>query len=212
MTYSPATFDTAEYFFRQNGFITSSMVHLIGAAHSWPTPDDSYGTATVKTNSVIKGGGGANWWNGWDLSGGPFNKILATTYWHDSAVDAYDGIYVSTLTTSEISGDMEYYYSAGFNSVQKSGIRKASGTAGNGSSVATDATIYQFYSANAPIFGLGIYVEHDIQKMFVQSGDGSWLEIISATDSDHETFQSVYIRGYGAKPRAITPFNVWGEA
>ena len=206
MSYAPSTFNDGEYFFRKEGFIANDAVQLYGAVNSWPTASANFGTAATVTDSVIRGGGGTYWWHGWDLAGGPYDKVLATLYWH-STVDSISGLYIGATAVLDGSADTVDSYSNQFQSVDKNGLRKGDG---NGSSVASQSTIYQHKnSAHSEIWGLGLYVEENVQKCFIRSGSSQWIETISATDGDYTSFYNVAVRGYSTKKRVITPFNVW---
>jgi hypothetical protein len=212
MSYAPSTFNDCEYFFRQEGFIASDAVQLYGPSYSWPAASASYGTAVVLTDSLMHGGGGAYWWNGWDLTGAPYDKVLATLYWHNYQ-DSISGVYIGANALDGLA-DAKNYYSAGFDSLDKCGLRKAGALAGNGSLVAAQATIYpdpssSFARSNSPAWGLGLYCEANIQKVFVRSSTSNWAQVISETDGDHTTFSSVSVRGYATGKQILTPFNVW---
>jgi hypothetical protein len=84
-------------------------------------------------------------------------------------------------------------------------------TGGSWTTLGTDATIYTAIIVSTPAFGTALYVEDGTQKMFMKFGSTSeWFPILSATDGDSTSFQSVAIWTSALNMRCTTPFMVWG--
>ena len=208
MSYAPSTFHpgTGEDFFRQEGFLVDGMAPLITASTTIPATDDSDGTALTITDSVAKSAVGAEAsWAGWDLAAAK-TKLLAIAYVHPSTSNYVGvGFNVSTLPATTLVDSYEATFDgAGGHS------ELAKYVSGGLTAIQTDATIYQEDVVTTSVWGIALYVEADIQKVFIKSA-GQWIQVLADTDADHSSFQSVYLRHYGESARFITPIMVWGS-
>ena len=84
---------------------------------------------------------------------------------------------------------------------------------GSLTAVQTDDTIFQNDAVSSPIWGIGLYVDGsgNVQKSFLKSGSGQWIQVLADTESDHSSFQSFYLRHYGESARFISPIYCWGS-
>ena len=212
MTYFPqaAYAQTGENFFRQEGFLVDGMAPLITASTTIPATDDSDGTALTITDSVAKSAVGAEAsWAGWDLSASK-TKLLAIAYVHPSTSNYIGlGFHTSTLPTDEL----QDAYEATFDGAGGHSELGKYVTDGTYTAVQTDATIYQDDAATSAVWGIALYVDGsgNVQKSFLKSGSGQWIQVLADTETDHSSFQSFYLRHYGESARFITPIMVWGS-
>jgi len=207
MTFFPqgATAQTGEDFFRKEGFLVDGMVPLVTNSTTIGAFDDSDGTALTITDSVAKSAAGAAAsWAGWDLA--EKTKLLAIAYVHPSTSNYVGvGFNVSTLPATTLVDSYEATFDgAGGHS------ELAKYVSGGLTALQTDATIYQNDVVTTAVWGIALYVEADIQKVFIKSA-GQWIQVLADTDADHSSFQSVYLRHYGESARFITPIMVWGS-
>ena len=214
MSYAPSTFNagTGEDFFLKEGFLTG-MAPIISARYTIPAFDGSDGTALTITNSVAKAGAAhAESWAGWNL-GATYTKLLISAYGHVSPANGWGvGAKVAVLPGAAVIKPATYQ--ARFNIYSLHSLGKY--TADPGSSFATigsTSTIYQQQVAKAAVWGIALYLDgpSNVQKTFIKSGIGQWIQVLSGTDSDHSSFQSVYLRHQGDDHRFITPIMVWGS-
>ena len=212
MTYFPqaAYAQTGENFFRQEGFLVDGMAPLITASTTIPATDDSDGTALTITDSVAKSAVGAEAsWAGWDLSASK-TKLLAIAYVHPSTSNYIGlGFHTSTLPADEL----QDAYEATFDGAGGHSELGKYVTDGTYTAVQTDATIYQDDAATSAVWGIALYVDGsgNVQKSFLKSGSGQWIQILADTETDHSSFQSFYLRHYGESARFISPIYCWGS-
>jgi len=212
MSYAPSTFHagTGTAYWESLGLLGGStgMVPLVTARYTIPAFDDSDGTALTITDSVAKAAVGAEAsWAGWDLSASK-TKLLAIAYVHSSTSNYIGvGFNVSTLPATTLVDSYEATFDgAGGHS------ELAKYVSGGLTAIQTDDTIYQNDVVTSAVWGIALYVEDDIQKVFIKSGTANWLQVLADTDPDHDSFQSFYLRHYGESARFITPIMVWGAA
>ena len=214
MSYTPSTFHagTGEDFFRKEGFLVDGMAPLISARYTIPAFDDSDGTALTITNSVAKSAAGAEAsWSGYNLSASK-TKLLAIAYVHPSTSNYVGlGFHTSTLPTDEL----QDAYEATFDGAGGHSELGKYVTDGTYTAVQTDSTIFQDdgHVYATALWGIGIYVDGsgNVQKSFVKSGSGQWIQVLADTETDHSSFQSFYLRHYGESARFITPIYCWGS-
>ena len=209
MSYAPSTFHagTGEDFFRKEGFLVDGMAPLISARYTIPAFDDYDGTAVTITNSVAKSASGEAYsWSGWDLAAAK-TKLLAIAYVHPATTDIVGiGFHNGTLPTSTLQDSYQAFY---YGQQAKTELGKY--TAGGYGELETEAAIRQDDAATVPVWGIALYVEDDIQKVFVKSGTANWLQVLADTDEDHDSFQSFFLWHDGTSARYITPMMVWGS-
>ena len=212
MTYFPqaAYAQTGENFFRQEGFLVDGMAPLITASTTIPAFDDSDGTALTITDSVAKSAVGAEAsWAGYNLSASK-TKLLAIAYVHSSTSNYIGlGFHTSTLPTDEL----QDAYEATFDGAGAHSELGKYVTDGTYTAVQTDPTIFQDDVVTSPIWGIGLYVDGsgNVQKSFLKSGSGQWIQVLADTETDHSSFQSFYLRHYGESARFISPIYCWGS-
>jgi hypothetical protein len=209
MSYAPSTFHagTGEDFFRKEGFL-DGMAPLITARYTIPAFDDSDGTALTITDSVAKAAVGAEAsWAGYNLSASK-TKLLAIAYVHPCTSNYIGlGFHTSTLPTDEL----QDAYEATFDGAGGHSELGKYVTDGTYTAVQTDDTIYQNDVVTTAVWGIALYVEDDIQKVFIKSGTANWLQVLADTDPDHDSFQSFYLRHYGESARFVSPIYCWGS-
>ena len=212
MSYAPSTFHagTGEDFFRKEGFLVDGMAPIISARHTIPAFDGSDGTAVTITNSVAKAGSAqAESWAGWNL-GATYTKLLISAYGHVSPANGWGiGAKVAVLPVGTIKPST---YQARFNIHTRSSLGKYNSSSAF-ATIGYDDTIYQDQAAQASVWGIALYLDgtSNVQKTFIKSGTGQWIQVLSGTDSDHSSFQSVYLRHQGDDVRFIAPIMVWGS-
>ena len=212
MSYAPSTFNagTGEDFFRKEGFLVDGMEPLITGIYAIPAFDDYDGADLTITNSVAKSTSGSATiaWSGYDLSAAK-TKLLMTVYCHPSESDWIGiGCESGTLPASTIQNDyLALHYG------NASGTYLAKHTSGSWGVVGSDATLWQEELVTEPVWGIGLYVDGstNVQKLFVKSGSGQWLQLLSASDTAHSSFQSIVLYNRGHNCRYITPIMVWGS-
>ena len=216
MTYHPLaeTHDTGTAYWESLGLLGAStgMAPLITNSTTIAAFSGSDGTAVTITDSVAKAGSAhAESWAGWNL-GATYTKLLICAYGHVSPANGWGvGAKVAVLPGAAVIKPATYQ--ARFNIYTNHSLGKY--TADPGSSFATlgyDDTIYQPQVAYAPVWGIALYVDgsSNVQKTFIKSGTAQWIQVLSVADSDHSSFQSVYLRHQGDDARFITPIMVWG--
>ena len=212
MTYHPfaETHDTGTAYWESLGLIGGStgMAPLITASTTIPALDDYDGTAVTITDSVAKSASGAAVsWAGWDFSSS-ISKGLMVAYIHGSTSNWTGvGFHVGTLPASGVQNTYQTVFENDANVTQLGEHSSGSFTA-----IGADHTIYQADSANSAIWGIALYVDgsSNVQKTFIKSGISQWIQVLPATDSDHSSFQSCYLRYNGENARFIAPIMVWG--
>ena len=211
MSYAPSTFHagTGEDFFRKEGFLVDGMAPLVPARYTIPAFDDYDGTAVTITNSVAKAASGAAVsWTGWDFSSS-ISKGLMVAYVHGCTSDWTGiGFHVGTLPASGVQNT----YQAVFENANHY-TQLGEHSSGSFTGIATDTTIFQDDVAYATVWGIALYVDgsSNVQKLFVKSGTSQWIQVLSATDSGHSSFQSCYLRSNGENARWVAPIMVWGS-
>tara|TARA_R100000808_G_scaffold6010_1_gene18032 strand:- start:10915 stop:11559 length:645 start_codon:yes stop_codon:yes gene_type:complete len=214
MSFAPSTFHagTGEDFFRKEGFLTG-MAPIISARYTIPSFDGSDGTAVTITNSVAKAGSAtAESWAGWNL-GATYTKLLITAYGHTCPANGWGvGAKVDVLTDAAVIKPATYQ--TRFNIYTGHSLGKYTADPGSVfATIASDSTIYQKQEFQAAVWGIALYLDgtSNVQKTFIKSGTGQWIQVLSAGDTDHSSFQSVYFRHQGDDARLITPIRVWGS-
>jgi len=212
MTYFPqaAYAQTGEDFFRKEGFLVDGMAPLITNSTTVTAFSDSDGTALTITDSVAKSAVGAEAsWAGYNLSASK-TKLLAIAYVHPSTSNYIGiGFHTSTLPTDEL----QDAYEATFDGAGGHSELGKYVTDGTYTAVQTDTTIFQNDVVTTAVWGIALYVDGsgNVQKSFLKSGSGQWIQVLADTESDHSSFQSFYLRHYGESARFITPIMVWGS-
>ena len=211
MTYFPlaAYAQTGEDFFRKEGFLVDGMDPLITNSTTIAAFSDSDGTALTITDSVAKSAtGAAASWAGYNLSASK-TKLLAIAHVHSSTSNYIGlGFHTSTMPASTLVDSYEATFDgAGGHS------ELAKYVSGSLTAVQTDATIFQNDAVSSSIWGIGLYVDGggNVQKSFLKSGSGQWIQVLADTESDHSSFQSFYLRHYGESARFISPIYCWGS-
>ena len=225
MSYAPSTFHagTGEDFFTSLGLLGGStgMVPLIsaGGGDNFPTPDDSYGTAASVSGNVLKWGTtSANSWQGYDLTGGPYTKLLSVVYTHQSTSQFQYLIHgkVAVDPANVMSCDDLY---VGINSPATSKSYIYKNTATIATELDADASIWVGTPAvplpSDRVYGYALYTSYigvvGSQRLFLKAGATSqWFQILSTADTDTQEFQSVTLWTLAKSQRSITPFYVWG--
>jgi hypothetical protein len=211
MGYAPSTFHagTGEDFFRKEGFLVDGMDPLITNSTTIAAFSDSDGTALTITNSVAKSASGAAAsWAGYNLSASK-TKLLAIAYVHPSTSNYIGlGFHTSTMPASTLVDSYEATFDgAGGHS------ELAKYVSGSLTAVQTETTIFQNDAVLSAVWGIGLYVDGsgNVQKSFLKSGSGQWIQILADTETDHSSFQSFYLRHYGESARFISPIYCWGS-
>ena len=210
MGYAPSTFHagTGEDFFLKEGFLTG-MDPLITNSTTIAAFSDSDGTALTITNSVAKSAtGAAASWAGYNLSASK-TKLLAIAYVHSSTSNYVGlGFHDGTMPASTLVDSYEATFDgAGGHS------ELAKYVSGSLTAVQTETTIFQNDAVLSAVWGIGLYVDgsDNVQKSFLKSGSGQWIQILADTETDHSSFQSFYLRHYGDSARFISPIYCWGS-
>jgi len=212
MTYFPqaAYAQTGEDFFRKEGFLVDGMAPLITNSTTVTAFSDSDGTALTITDSVAKSAVGAeSSWAGYNLSASK-TKLLAIAYVHPSTSNYIGlGFHTSTLPADEL----QDAYEATFDGAGGHSELGKYVTDGTYTAVQTDTTIFQNDVVTSAVWGIALYVDGsgNVQKSFLKSGSGQWIQVLADTETDHSSFQSFYLRHYGESARFITPIMVWGS-
>jgi len=209
-----------EAYFKSLGLLTGlKPLIAIKDGETFPTPSDTYGTSAAVTNNILKwGAASASSWQGYDLTGGPYTKLLSLVYVHQSnsqyqylvhgkvavdSADVYSGddLYVGINSPAPTSSEMLYKV-----------------TSTTWTSLASDATIWAGLTpvptAYDPPYGMALYTSYTggagSQKLFIRMGPSQWIPLFSTTDTDTQEFQSVALWTLARNQRCITPFYVWG--
>ena len=224
MTYIPQVQGHSDLaYFEDLGLIGGStgMVPLIsaGGGDNFPTPDDSYGTAAYVSGNTLKwGAASANSWQGYDLTGGPYTKLLSVVYTHQSTSQYQYLIHgkVAVDSADAYSGD-DLYVAVNSPAGSNSYIYKVTST--SWTELGADATIWSGTSATPlpsdRVYGWALYTSYiggvGSQRLFLKAGATSqWFQILSTADTDTQEFQSVVLWTLAKNQRSITPFYVWG--
>ena len=217
MTYQPLaeTYDTGTAYFESLGLIGGStgMEPLVTASTTFPAFDDYDGADLTITDSVAKSTSGSATisWSGYDLSAAK-TKLLMTVYCQPSNTDWIGiGCHTGTLPATTLQDD---YLALLYGNA--SGVYLARHVSPSGWIViGTDTTMWQEELPTQPVWGIGLYVDQsnpgsEVQKLFVKSGSGQWLQLLDAANADHSSFQSIVLYNRGHYCRYITPIMVWG--
>ena len=210
MTYFPlaAYAQTGEDFFRKEGFLVDGMDPLITNSTTIAAFSDSDGTALTITDSVAKSAtGAAASWAGYNLSASK-TKLLAIAHVHSSTSNYIGlGFHTSTMPASTLVDSYEATFDGAGGHSELSKYVSGSITA------LEDATIFQNDVVTSAVWGIGLYVDGsgNIQKSFLKSGSGQWIQVLADTEADHSSFQSFYLRHYGESARFISPIYCWGS-
>ena len=213
MSYAPSTFNagTGEDFFRKEGFLVDGMEPLITGIYAIPAFDDYDGADLTITNSVAKSTSGSATiaWSGYDLSAAK-TKLLMTVYCQPSYTDWIGiGCHTGTLPATTLQDD---YLALLYGNASGTYLAKHVSPSG-WIVIGTDTTMWQEELPTEPVWGIGLYVDgsSNVQKLFVKSGSGQWLQLLSASDTAHSSFQSIVLYNRGHNCRYITPIMVWGS-
>ena len=212
MTYFPqaAYAQTGEDFFRKEGFLVDGMDPLITNSTTIAAFSDSDGTALTITDSVAKSAtGAAASWAGYNLSASK-TKLLAIAHVHSSTSNYIGlGFHTSTLPTDEL----QDAYEATFDGAGGHSELGKYVTDGTYTSVTTETTIFQNDAVLSAVWGIALYVDGsgNSQRLFLKSGSSNWIPVLANTETDHSSFQSIYLRHYGESARFIAPIMVWGS-
>jgi len=209
MTYFPqaAYAQTGEDFFRKEGFLVDGMAPLLVGNTTFPTPDASWGSAPVITDSVAKfptGGQDVN--SGYNFAASK-SAVLAISYWQPSTAGFIDIAF--DAGTFDGSNYAQNAYTAYYGAGAISQIGK--NVTGNFTQLAQEATFYQDDAAYSPVMGMALHIASGNVTMFAKSGSSQWFQLLQAADGDHTTFQSFIFGGYRNDSRVICPFYVWGS-
>lgn len=216
MTYSPAQAGlmTGDDYFTSIGLIGGStgMAPLLVGNTTFPSPGGTYGQTPTITNSVMHiGTGSAVSYAAYNLDGGAgstaYSKLLITYFAHPAGATAIGS--VSMENAYDTSGEIDDGYWLGTEGQSGTlGYKRVSTTwSALGSH---DGTCYQRNYPIIPAWGYASYVEEDIQKFFIKSSEGQWVQILGYTDDAFSSFKSMAIRVNVGGARYITPFRVWG--
>ncbi len=213
MTYSPAQtgIQTGEEYFTSIGLLGGStgMVPLISARYTFPTPDASWGSAPVITDSVAKfPTGGADVNSGYNFTASK-SAVLAISYWQPSYAGFIDIAF--DAGTFDGSNYAQNAYTAYYGAGAISQIGKNVG--GLFTQLGDESTFYQAASAYSPVMGMALHIASGNVTMFAKSGSSQWFQLLQATlQFDHTSFQSFIFGGYRYDSRIICPLYVWGAA
>ena len=212
MTYHPLaeTHDTGEAYFTSLGLLGGStgMAPLLVGNTTFPTPDASWGSAPVITDSVAKfptGGQDVN--SGYNFAASK-SAVLAISYWQPSTSGFIDIAFdAGTFDGSDYAQNAyTAYYGAGAIS------QLGKNVTGNFTQLGEEATFYQAAAETSPVMGMALHVADGNVTMFAQSGSAQWFQLLQATSqTDHTTFQSFVFGGYRNDSRIICPLYVWGS-
>ena len=214
MTYIPQVQGHSDLaYFEDLGLIGGStgMAPIISqnGADTWGTPDETYGTAAVISTNVLKwGAASADSWVGYSL-GATYDKVLMITY---TITSTSHNIYPCLISKNALDNTNSAVSNDFYMTNQTSTTQLHKRTGGSWTQLgASDATIYTAIIVSTPAFGTALYVEDGTQKMFMKFGSTSeWFPILSASDGDSTSFQSVAIWTSAKNMRCTTPFLVWG--
>lgn len=214
MTYSPAQagIQTGEDYFTSIGLIGGStgMEPILSMPTVLSAPDGYRdGTTVTTTDSVVKQTPGADCWLNWNfLDSGTtsYSKVLCIGY----GIADYFGL---TVSENAYTGAQTAIYYLDVYQWRSDG-RLYSNNGTSWVNFATDAT----YTPNNnlvtnPIIGLAMYLETDqVQKTFIKTGSGSWVQILSTTDSANGSagYKSVGCYDYATTKRVVAPVMAWG--
>ena len=214
MTYSPAQagVQTGEDYFTSIGILGSStgMKPILSMPTVLLAPDGYRdGTTVTTTDSVVSQVGTSDDWMNWnflDSGSTSYSKVLCIGYGignsfgitvsENAYTGAQTGVYF--LDVYQWRSDGKLYSNNGTSWVN----------------FATDGT----YTTNDnlktnPIIGLAMYLETDqVQKTFMRTGSGSWVQVLSTTDSANGSagYKAVGFYDYNSTKRVVAPLMAWG--
>lgn len=204
--------DTA--YFTDLGLLTG-MEKLIDASggDTFPTPDASRGTAgAVSVNTLQWGAASADSWQGYDLAGGPYTRLLSIVYIYPSTAQ-YQYLFNNKAVLDAATNYPADAYGA-VNSPASVGSSLYKITATVWTSIGLDMTMYSPTVITGAPYGYALYTSYTggagSQRMFLKMGSAEWVQMFSTSDGDTQEFQSVTLWTLAKNQRAITPFTVWG--
>ena len=204
--------DTA--YFTDLGLLTG-MEKLIDASggDTFPTPDASRGTAgAVSVNTLQWGAASADSWQGYDLAGGPYTRLLSIVYIYPSTAQ-YQYLFNNKAALDAATNYPADAYGA-VNSPASVGSSLYKITATVWTSIGLDMTMYSPTVITGAPYGYALYTSYTggagSQRMFLKMGAAEWVQMFSTSDGDTQEFQSVTLWTLAKNQRAITPFTVWG--
>jgi len=220
--YNPAASATAtgadEQYFTDLGLLTglTKLIDISGG-DTFPTPTAGKGTAAAVSGNSLKWGAAiADSWQGYNLSGGPFTKLLTIVYISQSSAPyqyLFNNKAVLNVTTNYPDDTYAAVNSPG---TPDSSLYKITST--TWTALGIDATWYSGTTATPvpsdPPYGMALYTSYTggagSQRMFMRMGTAEWVPLFTTTDGDTQEFQSVQLWTRASNQRAITPFTVWG--
>jgi len=203
-----------EQYFTDLGLLTglSKLIDITGG-NTFLTPDETYGTAAVITNNLLKwGAASASSWVGYNI--GTMSKVLMMGYTTCSTSQLqYYFICKELADNSNEYIGQDSYFGANSPASPASEIWKRVG--GTFTTMASDATIFggktAFPVVSDPAYGWALYVTDSVQKYFLKFGStGNWMPIFSETDANTTSFKSVALWTLAKNQRITSPFTVWG--
>jgi len=222
--YNPAASATATdadtQYFTDLGLL-AGLTKIVGATggNTFPTPDDTYGTAATITNNILQwGAASAESWQGYNI--GTMTRVLTIVYVYQSTAQYQYLIHNnSTLDDSNSLSGVDVYWGANVEALTppKTLIYKRVGA--TVTEMATDATLYSGTTTapapSDPAYGWAFYTSYvgsaGLQRMFMKMGSTSnWIPVMETTDTEIQDFQSVAFWTLAKNQRCTTPFAIWG--
>ena len=230
MTYSPAQAGvmTGEDYFTSIGLIGGSTGMKVLPCSMPSAMVAPYGyrdtiTPTV-TGSVLKGVSTSHTENkhmGWNLDGGDgsttYTKALGVAYLCSQGdIMCHMAFSTDAISSGSDTDFLDHHYSAGVRQYSAEGATIWKYDGGN-AAVGADTTINAYQQEDSPITGIALYIEDDVQKLFLKKGSTShWIQILSTTDNTFSgtpfrSYAQVYAAYFANKTtRIVTPVMVWG--
>ena len=217
---SSAAIDSDEQYFTDLGLLSglSKIVSATGG-ETFPTPSEVYGTtAAVSSNCLKWESGTTNSWQGYDLTGAPFTRLLTIIYVYQSVAN-YEYLIHNKEdldNANDHSGD-DFYLSSNSPSTTNTLLYKR--VSATWSAQGADTTLYAGKTPIAvpsdPTFGWAWYTSYiggvGSQRMWMKMGTTSeWMQTLAAADTDLQEFRSVALWTLGRSERIVTPFTIWG--
>ena len=230
MTYSPAQAGvmTGEDYFTSIGLIGGStgMKVLPCSMPSAMVAPYGYRDTIVPTvtGSVLKGVSTSHTENkhmGWNLDGGDgsttYTKALGVAYLCSQGdIMCHMAFSTDAISSGSDTDFLDHHYSAGVRQYSAEGATIWKYDGGN-AAVGADTTINAYQQEDSPITGIALYIEDDVQKLFLKKGSTSqWIQILSTTDNTFSgtpfrSYAQVYAAYFANKTtRIVTPVMVWG--
>ena len=206
--------DADTQYFTDLGLLTG-MEKLIDATggNTYPTPDASRGTAAAVGGNILQWGAAtADSWQGYDLAGGPYTRLLSIVYIYPSTAQ-YQYLFNNKAALDPATNYPADAYGA-VNSPHSVGSSLYKITATVWTSIGLDMTMYAPVVITSPPYGYALYTSYTggagSQRMFLKMGAAEWVQMFSTSDGDTQEFQSVTLWTQATNQRAITPLTVWG--